>query len=418
MMTARALAVMHTCMYDAWAAYDDVADGVHWPTSLRQPRRERNTINKVEAISFAAHRALVDQFPSQSGQFDTLLTALGHQAPGHAGTLGRAACEEVLTVRHADGANQLGDRTPLNPVPYADYTGYVPVNTVDILNDPNHWQPLATPSGAPQQFLTPQWGGVRPFAITSLDDLRPEPPPSYPDRAYVEESNQLIRFSARLDDRKKMIAEYWADGPSTETPPGHWNLFAQEISRRDRHSLDDDVKMFFALGNALLDASIAAWDCKVAYDFVRPITAIQFLYAGKQVRAWAGPGLGTQSIDGSQFRTYIQTPAFAEYVSGHSTFSAASAYVLAQFTGSDRFGLSVTLAPGSSVIEPGLTPAEPVTLSWKKFSDAADEAGLSRRLGGIHFWSGDHAGRLLGRRVGRLAWKRSAELFEGHGRNR
>ena len=74
---------------------------------------------------------------------------------------------------------------------------------------------------------------------------------------------------------------YWADGPSTETPPGHWMLFAQAVSRRDRHSLDDDVKMFFALGNALLDASIAAWDCKVAFDSVRPVSAIRFLFGGQ-----------------------------------------------------------------------------------------------------------------------------------------
>jgi hypothetical protein len=144
------------------------------------------------------------------------------------------------------------------------------------------------------------------------------------------------------------------------------------------------------------------------------ILTIRFLYAGEQVRAWAGPGLGTRLIDGSQFRSYIATPGFAEYVSGHSTFSAASAYVLEQFTGSDRFGTSVTFAPGSSVVEPDRTPTAPVTLSWRTFSEAADEAGLSRRLGGIHFWSGDHAGRQLGRRVGRLAWKRSVALIQGH----
>ena len=105
-----------------------------------------------------------------------------------------------------------------------------------------------------------------------------------------------------------MIAEYWADGPSTETPPGHWNLLAHFVSRRDRHSLDDDVKLYFILGNALLDASIAVWEAKVHYDYVRPVSAVRFLLGGRMIEAWAGPGLGTQLTPGESFRSYIATP--------------------------------------------------------------------------------------------------------------
>jgi Domain of unknown function (DUF6851)/VCPO second helical-bundle domain len=412
MLTARALAVTHTCMYDAWAAYDPVADGVHWPISLRQPAGEHTDANKAEAISLAAYAALVDLFPSQRSLFDALLSSLGYLTPGTAGAVGLTACQAVLDFRHVDGSNQLGD---LHPGSYSDYTGYMPVNTVDAIYDPNRWQPLATAAGS-QQFLTPHWGLVRPFALTSLEDIRPAPPPLYPDGNYIQETNQILHFSAKLDDRSKMIAEYWADGPASVTPPGHWNLFAQAVSRRDAHGLDEDVKMFFALGNALLDASIAVWDCKVFFDFARPVTAIRFLYGGKPVRAWAGPGLGTELIDGNQFRSYIPTPPFAEYVSGHSAFSAASAEILASFTGSDLLGSSVTFTPGSSTIESGITPTQPVTLSWATFSEAADEAGLSRRLGGIHFQSGDLASRALGRRVGQVVWSKSSRFFEGTAR--
>src|SRR5918993_5324673 len=96
MLAARALAVTHTCMYDAWAAYDPVADGVHWPVSLRQPTGEHTDANKVEAISFAAHAALVDLFPSQTPLFDSLLSSLGYATPGLAGAVGLTACEAVL----------------------------------------------------------------------------------------------------------------------------------------------------------------------------------------------------------------------------------------------------------------------------------------------------------------------------------
>lgn len=410
MLAARALAITHTCMYDAWAAYHEHADGAHWIESLRQPAADRTAANRAEAVSFAAHTALADLFPSQAANHDAVLASLGYSSPGTSGAIGIRACNMVLNIRRHDGSNQLGDVN--GGAPYSDYTGYMPANSADALNDPNRWQPLATPAG-PQQFLTPHWGRVLPFALSDLDASRPEPPPQHPHGSYGSEANQILHFSATLDDTRKMIAEYWADGPATETPPGHWFLFAQAVSRRDGHSLDEDVKLFFALGNAELDASIAAWDCKVAFDFARPVTVLRYLYGGKPVRAWNGPGLGTALIDGSSFRSYIATPPFAEYVSGHSTFSSASAEILRSFTGSDAFEGSVTLAAGSSTIEPGLTPARAVTLSWTSFSEAADQAGLSRRYGGIHFESGDLAGRALGRRVGAVVWTKAVALFTG-----
>ncbi len=167
-----------------------------------------------------------------------------------------------------------------------------------------------------------------------------------------------------------MIAEYWSDSPNSEQPPGHWALFAQFVSQRDHHTLDEDVKMFFALSNAIFDAGIAAWDTKRAYDSVRPITAISLLYKGKTIRAWGGPGKGTIEINGSYWLPYqpatFPTPPFPDYVSGHSTYSAAAARILQLWTGSDRFGDSVTVPAGSSKIEPGITPAHPVTYAGKR----------------------------------------------------
>jgi hypothetical protein len=170
------------------------------------------------------------------------------------------------------------------------------------------------------------------------------------------------------------------------------------------------VVLFFALGGALHDAAVAAWDAKRAFDSVRPVSAIRWLFAGDSVCAWGGPGGGTTLIKGEEWQPYLPTPPFAEYVSGHSTFSAAAAEVLARYTGSDAFGASVTVPAGSSPIEPGTTPAADVTLSWPTFSDAADQAGRSRRYGGIHFRDGDLAGRVLGRMVGRRAWLAASAL--------
>lgn len=420
-IVARALAVTHTCMYDAWTAYDARAVASLPENARRRPRRERTLANKRTAVSVAAHRALVDLFPTEKALFDATMTALGYEPsdrsadPATPAGIGALACTAVLAMRHADGSNQLGDLS--GGAPYSDYTHYVPVNTPTLVTDPNRWQPITFANGQTPGFLTPQWGLVVPFALARGDAFRPAPPARYPDERYFQQAAALRRVNAGLTDRQKMISEYWSDGPDSELPPGHWNLLAHVVSRRDHHSLDEDVTLYFALNNALLDASIAVWDCKAHYDSVRPITALRFLFSGQQIAAWGGPFQGTRQIDGKDWLPYqpatFLTPPFAEYVSGHSTFSAAAAEILKRFTGHDGFHHGVLIAPGSSRIEPGLTPRRWTVLYWPTFSAAADEAGLSRRLGGIHFLDGDLAGRALGRQVGRAVWSRARALFNG-----
>ncbi len=418
-VAARAFAITHTAMFDAWAAYDAVALGTRLGGVLRRPEAERTAANKEKATSFAAYRVLVDLFPSETAAFDARMSSLGYSPSdisadtSSPGGIGNICAQALLNYRHADGSNQLGD---LHLGAYSDYTGYTPVNTVDRLNDPNKWQPLLV-NGIPQEWLLPQWGRIKPFALTSGSEFRDfilaYGPAQYPHGSYRKQAIEVLHLSARLDDTAKVIAEYWADGAGTFTPPGHWNVFAQEISRRDGHSIDDDVKMFFILGNALMDASIVVWDCKRATDSIRPISAIRFLFAGKPIHAWAGPGLGTQLIEGQQFKSYISTPPFASYLSGHSTFSAVAADVLQRFTGRDDFGASFTAAPGSSIVEPGATPSQSVTLSWLTFTEAANQAGISRRYGGIHFKADDLVGRLIGRRLADIVWNKTMRYVNG-----
>jgi PAP2 superfamily len=435
-MVARALAIVHTCIYDAWSAYDSKAVGTQFGSRLRRPQMERTVANKTKAISFAAYRALVDLMPvDQATVYDPLMATLNLD-PNVFSTditqpdgVGNVACAAVLNFRHHDGSNQLGD---LHPGAYTDYTGYTPANapsTVPVIpatvQNVNRWQPLqyfdASGTFSTQTFSGPFWGQVKPFALTSGDQFRnliaSFGPQKVGSRAFMQQAQELIDLSANLNDRQKMIAEYWANGPRTELPPGHWNLFGQFVSARDHHTLDDDAKMFFALTNAVFDAGIACWDAKRAFDSVRPVTEIPVMFHGTTIRSWGGPGKGSVSMDGSQWIPYqpstFPTPPFAEYTSGHSTFSAAAAAILRNWTGSDRFGASVTFAPGTSVIEPGITPAASVTLSWATFTDAADEAGVSRRYGGIHFKDADLVGRMTGRLVGDQAWRKAQAYFNG-----
>ncbi|OLD21062.1 MAG: phosphoesterase [Acidobacteria bacterium 13_1_40CM_3_56_11] len=438
-MVARALAIVHTCIFDAWAAYDKRAVGTQFGDELRRPKRERTLANKNEAISFAAYRALVDLFAlDKASVFDPLMASLGYD-PNNltinrdtpAG-IGNVACAAVLTFRHGDGTNQLGD---LHAGAYSDWTGYVSVNSAStvpvnpaLVLDPDHWQRLTYDDGATaptphivtQSFVGAQWYRVVPFAMTSPDQFQSFVaqfgPALYGSETYLQQSKDLITISANLTDEQKMIAEYWANGPRTELPPGHWDLFGEFVSRRDHHTVDDDAKMFFALTNAIFDAGIAAWDAKRAFDSVRPITSIPYLFHGQQIEAWR-PFHAAQTFDGSLWIPYqmttFPTPPFPEYISGHSTFSAAGAQILKLFTHSDKFGDSVTFAAGSSNTEPGLTPKQEVTLSWVTFTDAANQAGISRRYGGIHFELADLVGRATGRLVADQAWEKVLTYIRG-----
>jgi len=419
-IAARALAITHTSIFDAWAAYDDVAIGTQLGGRLRRPKAERTTANKEKAISFAAYRSLVDLFPSQQRTlFDVVMSSLGYDAFDRSfdtstpSGIGNTACNEVLRFRHHDGSNQTSD---LQSDSYSDYSGYAPANTAEILKDPDKWQPIRV-NGIPQRWLLPHWGLVTPFGLTSGSEFRSyalsRGPFAYPSSAYWTQALEVVDLSARLGDPEKVIAEYWADGSTTTTPPGHWNTFAEEISRRDAHDLDQDVKLFFILDNALLDSSIAAWDIKRYTDSIRPVSVIRFMLGARKIRAWAGPGLGTRTIDCKDFRSYLPTPAFSSYVSGHSAFSSAAAEILKRFTGSDYFGGSFVAAPGSSIIEPGLTPSVSVRLSWSTFSEAADQAGLSRRYGGIHFEIDDLVGREMGRLVANEVWRKAKSYIDG-----
>jgi hypothetical protein len=383
-MTARAIAIVHTCIYDAWAAYDDTALGTMYGDDLRQPQGARTEANKREAISHAAYVALSDLYPSQRAQFRQKLTALGYsENDTGAADVGNKACAAVLAYRHNDGSNQLNG--------YADTTGYVPVNTPTYVADVNHWQPLPG-----QKFVAPHWKNVKPFALAG--DFLPNPPAEFGSTRFIRQAQEIVNINANLTDKQKAIAEYWADGPKSELPPGHWTMFAEVVSERDNHTTDQDAKMFFALGNALLDASIGCWTAKVTYDSVRPITAIRYLYAGQTIEGVNG------LVDGANWKPYqpdsFLTPPFAEYTSGHSTFSAAAATVLREFTESDKFEYSTT--------------KNGITLSWRTFTEAADEAGMSRRYGGIHFEDGDLAGRHMGRKIGKQVWRKSEALFGAH----
>jgi len=368
-----------------------------------------------------------------------------------------------------------------------------------------------------QTYIGPHWGSVETFALGRAEGISPgwssvdpgAPPMLYGegDAEYRDDTLLLIRYSNGLDPNKgpgaeminispavtgnrplgthddqgysinpvtqqpyednivraadygRILAEFWADGPKSETPPGHWNVLANEVS--DHASLekrigatgavvDDlewDVKLYFSLNGATHDAAVAAWGVKREYDYVRPITKIRYQgslgqstdpslpsyhedglpleeglvevitresieLGGRHRNAYLNANKDGQNLSESQMVGKIVimswnhepedrenevsgtdwilaenwvpyqddnfvTPAFAAYVSGHSTFSRAAAEVMTKFTGSEYFpdGLGAqTFDVDYLTFEDG--PTEEVTLQWATYYDAADEPSI------------------------------------------
>lgn len=526
-VASRAYAMVHTAIYDAWAAFDDVAiriaeDGAGMNQDnemLSDAIITAGLLNdegtQAEAMSYAAHGILSALYPGQQDLFDSVLQGrygldLPADATSLASQVGIDAAEDLMAQRLDDGANQAGL--------FADTTGYMPQNPDPTnINDIERWTPENVPIDpeddlpVEQSFLTPHWGDVEGFALdqtggelqiekaladpdviakfgaTGLDvsDLDAPPEPFFTEAfagstldfvtktitpianwsgglmgvpvdvskaligeiinpAFIAQAEVVLEYSASLGDPAnastnvlapsgdagKISAEFYEDGPGTGFPPGTWMVNAEFVAARDDLPLDQEVLLFLGVGNAVFDAGIATWEAKVAFDYARPVRVIRELAElgligeedfdykgefGQVVHAYI-PEIGeTGLVLGREWNTY-QTPGgdpsppFAEYTSGHSAFSAAGAAALRAFTGSDDFGGAVSFPEGSTLFEPGDTPADDFTIMWPTFSDAADAAGLSRLFGGIHFEEGDFNGRAIGDFTGQNAYD-LAELY-------
>ena len=467
--------------------------------------------------------------------YPTAMTDTEGDAPA---ALGNRIAKAVLAYGLSDGSNEANgyaapDYKPVNP------PLIVALPQITLV-DPNRWQPLqieylvsqngiVLPSGV-QTAVGPHWGHVTSFAIppggASGVPFDPGAPPRLGDAStdalFKTQAVEVIRDSSLLDassdtmldispaviganalgsnsgrgyttnpvtgkayapetvragDFYRAMVEFWADGPNSETPPGHWNVLANAVSDElapnlriggtgpvvDR--LQWDVKLYLALNGAVHDAAIAAWGLKGRYDGNRPISMIRYMASRGQstdpslpaynkeglplvpglielitkdktetggtmqtlvgnegkvaVRAWR-QGI-TPHVDwilGTTWMPYqlptFVTPSFQGYISGHSTFSRAAAEVMTAITGSEYF-------PGGlseSTLKAGSFRIEPgptadVTLEWATYYDAADQAGQSRLFGGIHVQADDFTGRVVGSTCGKDAWAAAQRYYAG-----
>jgi hypothetical protein len=439
---SRTMAIVLTSMYDAWAAYDDTAVGTRLGGSLRRPAAERTQANQEIAIAYAAYRALLFVYPDDAEWIREQLRAHGHDPdddsrdPATPQGVGNTAAAAVAAYRRSDGANQLGDEPGGDGKPYADYTGYAPVNSPGQVVDPLRWMPIPFSDGKGGSFspgfLTAYWGRVKPFALERSDQFRSVGPPAWGSEQIVREIEEAARVNAALTLEQKTIVEFMREGPRSTGQSGHWLQFAQDVSRRDRHTLEEDVKLFFAVSNAVMDAFIACWEGKRFYDGGRPYWWVRMHYEGRDIDGWAGPGRGVAKIPASEWRPYspdtFPTPPFPGYPSGHATASGAASRTLELFTGSDRFG-TVAIQQAGAMTEPDATSAQmqardgapaqdvpaskEVRLFLPSFTATAEMAAVSRLWGGYHIRADNEQGLILGRTIAMYAWPKYQAYFDG-----
>ena len=359
-LAARDMAIVHVAIYDAVNAIEKTYE----PYAV-DPRGMKGASPEA-TVAAAAHRALVDLFPAQQPTFDQALTDSLAIVPDGSSenkgvALGRFVAKQILAIRSDDGASA--------EVPYT------------VGSEPGDWQP--TPPAFQQPPLLPQWPAVEPFALHSGAQFQPPPPPDLTSAEYTAAFDQVKELGAvdsptRTADQTQ-IALFWINGPGTATPPGHWNVIAQVAAEQAGNTLLENARLFALLNIAEADAGIVSWDAKYAYNFWRPVTAIRAADIDGNPATVADPA----------WTPLIATPPFPAYTSGHSTFSAAAAAVLADFFGTDEFAFTLESE----------NPAA-ADRSFTSFSQAAEESGLSRIYGGIH-WSFDNAqGLVTGDAVG------------------
>jgi hypothetical protein len=421
----RHVVVIDNAWFDAIAPYHPTAIGVYSRLG-RRPASESATLrNKNIALIYASYRIMNSLMPRYAADWRVMVASVGldpDDATENITTpigIGNVAGRLVAEARETDGMNQLGDEggRKYNRRPYEDYTGYKPVNTAFRLTDPSRWQPLLTSPGTGtfsiQHYAMPQWGRTDPYSYANANQFRVPRPESSDYQnldAYKAQADEVMALQASLTDYQKMLAELFDDKLQGL---GNATFFAF-ISKR--LSLDEFIHYDFLTHIAAFDGGIATWKEKSRFDAVRPVSAIRHLYANKKITGWAGPGRGiVDDLPGSEWRSYLNTGNHPEYPSGSSCFCAAYAQASRRYFGSDAFGFAMPAAAGSSVIEPGVTPATDIVLGpWNTYTDFENECSRSRVYGGVHFTAATVEGQAMCRPVGDLAYEFIRRHIDGN----
>lgn len=443
-VTSRWLFIAANCVYNALFFNANVIESVdtqYWVNNNNNNNRKKAIVlNNMQAIvehacqhAFPLLIRTYMSLPLTNEEVDAIVrlhTPIEPVNPSDLENL-RVEISSYLSARDGDGWKLT-----------TTFNGTLPngSNTIDVTNinsqnlnnlpDTLKWTPLSF-NGATKRYLTPEWGTVNRGVIPEADwqvilGNALELFPSTND--FIQEMRDVEAVTENLTEKQKMIAEFWAGGPGSVTPPGMWMVFTDLAIRSNELSLLHEIRLYTLIATGLYQAGISAWRLKRDKLQARPVQMIRELYYQQQINGWSS------SISGEFWMPYqtsdFVTPPFPDFVSGHSTFSATSARLLFHFFQNDVITLkkpvtsgivqylspmfkssqnvNVTLNdmfiyPHRGIIEPSV-PLSGISLEWNRWSDMAKDSGESRIYGGIHVESSNQAGLLLGKQLGDYLW--------------
>jgi hypothetical protein len=360
-LAALKMAAFHAAIFDAVNGITRTHQG--WRVNEAAPAGA----NMDAAIASAGHTVLKALWADEANphNFDTAFEkSLAAIPEGPAKVAGIAWGRKVAQVILAERARSGVDK---------------PLAGTFSSNEPGKWRET------PPQFrpaVMPHLGRVAPFVMTAPDQFRAPPPPAVDSQACADDLAQIARIGGRdgaeRTEYQTASTVFWADDLGSCTPPGHWNIIAQDLARRRQLSVPETARLFALLNFASADAGIACWDTKFAYCTWRPETAIREITPALNPRATAHP----------EFIPLMVTPAFPSYISGHSTFSSAASRLLERYFGTDDIEFTTT--------SDGLPGA---VRTYRKLSECRNEIGMSRLWGGIHVRADDVEGQRCGTNV-------------------
>ena len=355
------------------------------------------------------HQAKIDQVKSQ-GNFALWLSTWqtwygGRQSDGNV-----AASVAATNAQLPNGA------TTLDVTTFQDFTN------ATAYPFPRKWTPLLI-GGVKKNFLTYGWGDVTSTCLSAGDETTIKSAANVSflgtSAARNTEIDDIVTLTNNLTDEQKAIAEFWAGGPFTVSPPcmmiWFWKKYI-EVTNPDIHIM---IYSGLELAINVFEGSRLTWALKRENMEARPIQEIRRRYAGQNVKKYDGT-----TINGNVWVPYQETnfvtPPFADFPSGHSTFSQAFANVMnawfsptiptTRINMTDLYLLSpmytglgtqinrltdIKVKARTSLIQPGIVPASDVNLTWSVWQDIADSAGVSRQYGGIHAVSADIGGKVV-----------------------
>ena len=349
---ARGQAMLHVAMFEAVNAIDKR----YAPYKLNLVADR--TASKEAAAASAAHDVLLALYPDQKSDLDATLAAslsgiAETEAKSQGIELGKKAAAEIIALRANDGSN--------TPESYRPTTA------------PGVYVPTATPIESTSSKITP-------WAMSSASQFRPPPPPALTSETWTRDLNEIREIGSNASTRRTAeqtaMARFWFfTGPRT------YNPIVRQVAVAKQMDVVDCARLYALTSMAGIDAFIAVFDGKYAYNLWRPVTAI------RNADLTSNPATPREA----SWQPLGTTPMHPEYPCAHCIVASAVSTVLQQAGSNDV--AEVTLASPT---------AAGATRKWTRLQDYSDEVSNARIYAGFHYRFSTETGKDMGRKIGEL----------------